>query len=63
MGEGETWAGPHEEGDALPVDGILLAGAWDLITALEHLAAADCTDALAAGPEPIPDGAIVLEIR
>ena len=37
VGEGETWAGPHEEGDALPVDGILLAGAWDLITALEHL--------------------------
>ena len=53
VGEGETWAGPHEEGDALPVEGILLAGAWDLITALEHLLAADCTDALAAGPEPI----------
>ena len=60
VAEGETWAAPHEEGDALPVEGILLAGAWDLITALEHLLAADCTDALAAGPEPIPDGAIVL---
>lgn len=60
VGEGESWAAPHEEGDALPVEGLHLAGAWDLITALEHLLAGDCTDALAAGPEPIPDGAIVL---
>jgi UDP-N-acetylglucosamine diphosphorylase/glucosamine-1-phosphate N-acetyltransferase len=60
VGEGETWPAPHEEGEALPVEGILLAGAWDLITALEHLLAGDCTDALAAGPEQIPDGAIVL---
>jgi UDP-N-acetylglucosamine diphosphorylase/glucosamine-1-phosphate N-acetyltransferase len=60
VGEGESWDAPHQEGEALPVEGILLAGAWDLITALEHLLAADCTDALAAGPDPIPDGAIVL---
>ncbi|HEY9518047.1 MAG TPA: putative sugar nucleotidyl transferase [Gemmatimonadales bacterium] len=60
VGEGESWEAPHDEGDALAVEGMLLAGAWDLITALEHLLAGDCTDALAAGPEPIPDGAIVL---
>ena len=60
VGEGETWTAPHDEGDALPVDGILLAGTWDLLTALEHLLAADCSDALAAGPDQIPDGAIVL---
>ena len=60
VAEGETWPGPHEEGEALPLEGFLLEGAWDLITALERLLAADCTDALAAGPEPVPDGVIVL---
>jgi len=56
----ETWEGPHERGAAVPVDGLLLRGAWDLITAVEHLLRADCADALAAGPDPVPDGAIVL---
>jgi UDP-N-acetylglucosamine diphosphorylase/glucosamine-1-phosphate N-acetyltransferase len=57
---GERWTAPHDEGEALAVDGLALHGAWDLITALEHLLAADCTDALAAGPEPVPDGVLVL---
>lgn len=57
---GETWTGPHDNGKAESVDGMRLLGAWDLITALEHLLATDCTDALGAGPDPVPDGAIVL---
>jgi len=57
---GAQWDGPHEQGPALALDGMLLAGAWDLITALEHLLPADCTDALAAGADPVPDGSLVL---
>jgi UDP-N-acetylglucosamine diphosphorylase/glucosamine-1-phosphate N-acetyltransferase len=60
VAEGEQWERPDTEGDALPVEGVPLAGAWDLITALERLLPADCADALAAGPEPVPDGAIML---
>lgn len=60
VGEGETWTAPHEEGDAAEVGGLLLAGTWDLITALEHLLAPDCAEALAAGPDPIPDGVIII---
>lgn len=58
--EGSTWNGGDELGDGLPVEGMLLHGAWDLIGALEHLLPADCTDALAAGPDPVPGGCIVL---
>ncbi len=58
--EGEAWNAAHNDGPALPVDGMVLRGAWDLVTALEHLLAADCVDALATGPEPVPDGALVL---
>jgi UDP-N-acetylglucosamine diphosphorylase/glucosamine-1-phosphate N-acetyltransferase len=58
--EGARWAEPQDEGPELAIEGIPLRGAWDLITALEHLLAADCTDALAAGPEAVPDGSLVL---
>jgi UDP-N-acetylglucosamine diphosphorylase/glucosamine-1-phosphate N-acetyltransferase len=58
--EGESWTGPHDEGAAEAVDGVLLHGAWDLVTALEHLLAGDCTEALTAGPQPVPDGSLVL---
>lgn len=57
---GATWEGAHDEGPDLAIEGMLLRGAWDLITALEHLLPADCTDALVAGPEPVPDGSLVL---
>ena len=60
VGDGETWSEPHEDGADHPIEGLLLHGAWDLITALEHLLAADCTAALAAGPDPVPDGTLVL---
>ena len=57
--EGETW-NPHGDGADLPIEGLLLHGAWDLITALERLLAADCTEALAAGPDLVPNGSLVL---
>jgi len=57
---GSTWREPDDAGAEQPVDGVPLRGAWDLVSALEQLLAADCTDALAAGPEPVPDGVLVL---
>lgn len=60
VAEGERWDGPHQQGAAAPVEGMLLRGAWDLITAIEHLLPIDCAEALAAGPDPVPDGVIVL---
>ena len=58
--ENASWKAEGDDGAELAIEGLLLHGAWDLITALEHLLAADCTDALAAGPEPVPDGTLVL---
>ncbi|HEV8149783.1 MAG TPA: putative sugar nucleotidyl transferase [Gemmatimonadales bacterium] len=58
--EGETWQEQHDRGPELAIDGLPLRGAWDLVTALEHLLAADCTDALASGPDQVPDGCLVL---
>jgi len=60
VAEGEVWREPHEEGDAQAIEGLFLEGTWDLLTALEHLLAADCAGALAAGPDAIPDGVLIL---
>lgn len=58
--EGETWRSPHDQGPHEEVEGMLLRGTWDLITALEHFLPADCADALADNPDPVPDGCLVL---
>lgn len=59
--EGESWAwGDDDSGAFLPIEGMALHGAWDLITALEHLLAPDCGDFLAEPGDPIPDGTIVI---
>ena len=60
VAEGEVWRKPHDDGNALAVDGVRLEGTSDLLTALEHLLAGDCTEALGAGPDAIPDGALIL---
>jgi UDP-N-acetylglucosamine diphosphorylase/glucosamine-1-phosphate N-acetyltransferase len=57
---GETWEGPHETGEAAPVEGLLLRGAFDLITALERLLPGDCADYQTHLGDPVPDGCIVL---
>jgi UDP-N-acetylglucosamine diphosphorylase/glucosamine-1-phosphate N-acetyltransferase len=58
--EGETWAAPKEWGTAAPVQGLLLRGAWDLVTALERLLPADCAGCRSVLVDPVPDGSIVL---
>jgi UDP-N-acetylglucosamine diphosphorylase/glucosamine-1-phosphate N-acetyltransferase len=57
---GERWDGPHENGAGVEVDGVLLHGTYDLLTALDQLLPADCTDFLAAPSEGVPEGSLVL---
>jgi UDP-N-acetylglucosamine diphosphorylase/glucosamine-1-phosphate N-acetyltransferase len=57
---GERWLGPHEKGAALEIDGVLLRGTYDLLTALEELLIADCADFLAAPHGGVPEGSVVL---
>jgi UDP-N-acetylglucosamine diphosphorylase/glucosamine-1-phosphate N-acetyltransferase len=57
---GERWSGRHDEGDGLVVEGLPLAGAWDLVTALEACLFADTLIGLEAGSDPVPEGVTVL---
>jgi UDP-N-acetylglucosamine diphosphorylase/glucosamine-1-phosphate N-acetyltransferase len=57
---GERWESPHEKGPGMPVEGVLLHGTYDLLTALEQLLPADCADFLAAPSDGVPEGSLVL---
>jgi UDP-N-acetylglucosamine diphosphorylase / glucose-1-phosphate thymidylyltransferase / UDP-N-acetylgalactosamine diphosphorylase / glucosamine-1-phosphate N-acetyltransferase / galactosamine-1-phosphate N-acetyltransferase len=57
---GERWNGPHDEGDAVEIDGLPLRGAFDLVTALERFLPQDCADLRAAPSTGVPEGSIVL---
>jgi UDP-N-acetylglucosamine diphosphorylase/glucosamine-1-phosphate N-acetyltransferase len=57
---GEQWNGPHERGDAQELDGLMLRGSFDLVTALERYLAEDCADLRAAPSTGVPPGSIVL---
>jgi UDP-N-acetylglucosamine diphosphorylase / glucose-1-phosphate thymidylyltransferase / UDP-N-acetylgalactosamine diphosphorylase / glucosamine-1-phosphate N-acetyltransferase / galactosamine-1-phosphate N-acetyltransferase len=57
---GERWDGPHTRGPELPIEGVLLRGTFDLLTALEELLPADCADFLAAPNDGVPVGSVVL---
>jgi UDP-N-acetylglucosamine diphosphorylase/glucosamine-1-phosphate N-acetyltransferase len=57
---GERWEGPHDRGTAIPVDGLVLRGTYDLLTALEQLLSADCADFLVAPSDGVPEGSVVL---
>jgi UDP-N-acetylglucosamine diphosphorylase / glucose-1-phosphate thymidylyltransferase / UDP-N-acetylgalactosamine diphosphorylase / glucosamine-1-phosphate N-acetyltransferase / galactosamine-1-phosphate N-acetyltransferase len=58
--EGDRWTGPHDNGPAVEIDGVRLRGTYDLLTALENLLPADCTDFLVAPNEGVPEGSVVL---
>ncbi|HET9274585.1 MAG TPA: hypothetical protein VFN96_00795 [Gemmatimonadales bacterium] len=58
--EGEIWTAPYHEGEAQAIEGMFLRGAYDIITALEHLLPADCNDCLTHIGDPVPDGCIVI---
>ncbi|MBA3317051.1 MAG: hypothetical protein H0T50_03045 [Gemmatimonadales bacterium] len=57
---GEHWERPGDDGPGLEVDGVLLRGTYDLVTALERLLPADCADFRAAPSTGVPEGSIVL---
>jgi UDP-N-acetylglucosamine diphosphorylase/glucosamine-1-phosphate N-acetyltransferase len=60
---GGTWRGPHEDGAAVEIEGLLLRGAYDLVTALERFLADDCAALASEGGDPLPPSAIVFGDR
>ena len=57
---GQRWEGPFTHGDGVVIEGCALAGAFDLITALEQLLFTDTLAALDGGSDAIPDGTVIL---
>ena len=57
---GEQWHGPHGRGEGCEIDGLLLRGSFDLVTALERFLGEDCADFRAAPTSGIPEGSLVL---
>lgn len=58
--EGSRWSGRDAAGEDVKLDGFLLHGAWDLVTALEHFLVADTADFTHEGGDALPDGSIVI---
>ncbi|HYF38606.1 MAG TPA: putative sugar nucleotidyl transferase [Gemmatimonadales bacterium] len=58
--KGERWEGPHEDGPAITIEGVVLHGTYDLLTALEALLIADCADFLVAPHPGVPEGSVVI---
>ncbi|HXE56999.1 MAG TPA: putative sugar nucleotidyl transferase [Gemmatimonadales bacterium] len=56
---GARWSGPGDDGPAIPVDGMALRGAFQLLDALELLLAKDCARFVGSG-DGVPAGSIVL---
>jgi UDP-N-acetylglucosamine diphosphorylase/glucosamine-1-phosphate N-acetyltransferase len=57
---GQRWEGPFNQGDGVVIEGRVLSGAFDLITALEQFLFTDTVAALEQGSDPVPSGSIVL---
>ncbi len=57
---GAEWSGPDVAWTAVDIEGVALRGAYDLVTALELLLAADAADITAERGDPIPDGCTVI---
>ena len=58
--EGATWTEDYAPADAVELEGLLLHGAFDLVTALEHLLVADVGDFLRERGDAVPDGCLVI---
>lgn len=57
---GTTWAGPEEDWEQIELEGVLLHGAYDLLTAMEHLLPADVADFVQGDRDEIPEGCLVV---
>jgi UDP-N-acetylglucosamine diphosphorylase/glucosamine-1-phosphate N-acetyltransferase len=58
--EGHAWEGGELDGDAVELEGVLLAGAYDLVTALEHLLPPDAADFTRETNDGVPDACAVI---
>ncbi|MFQ5703916.1 MAG: hypothetical protein ACE5HT_07835 [Gemmatimonadales bacterium] len=58
--EGNKWDGGQPAGSELELEGMTLAGAYDLITALELLLPPDTMDFTYEGGDPLPEGSVVI---
>lgn len=57
---GEEWRAPGDDGPGQPVDGLMLRGAYDLLTALDTMLATDCAELATGARDPLPSGTLVL---
>jgi UDP-N-acetylglucosamine diphosphorylase/glucosamine-1-phosphate N-acetyltransferase len=57
---GTEWQGDHAEWAAVELAGLALHGAYDLVTALEHLLQPDAADFTNERGDGVPDGSTVL---
>ncbi|MBI3982539.1 MAG: hypothetical protein HY337_06485 [Gemmatimonadetes bacterium] len=58
--EGSRWRGDHPEWPEVELAGVTLHGAYDLVTALEHLLQPDTADFTNERGDGVPDGCTVL---
>src|SRR5690242_16350320 len=59
--DGTTWTAPNDDGPSAEIDGILLLGAADLVSALELFLPGDVITAIGeVHPDPIPEGTTIL---
>ncbi len=58
--KGERWEAAYEDGPEVTIEGMVLHGAYDLVTALEHLLVADAADFTQEPGDPLPEGSIVI---
>ena len=57
---GTTWSGPVANAHAVEVQGVLLRGVYDLITALEQLLREDAVRLLTGDSDAVPQGSIIV---
>jgi UDP-N-acetylglucosamine diphosphorylase/glucosamine-1-phosphate N-acetyltransferase len=57
---GKRWEGSHDDWPETEIDGLLLRGAYELVTALELLLAPDAADFTVERGDPLPDGSTVI---
>jgi UDP-N-acetylglucosamine diphosphorylase/glucosamine-1-phosphate N-acetyltransferase len=58
--EGSTWEPGQDEGEEVTLDGFLLHGSYDLVTALEHMLVADAADFTHEPGDQLADGSMVI---
>ncbi|GIW51016.1 MAG: hypothetical protein KatS3mg081_0371 [Gemmatimonadales bacterium] len=58
--EGVQWDGQDSDWESVELPGILLRGAYDLVTALDHFLPQDAADFTQEAGDPLPDGCIVI---